>query len=66
MIKLKPCPFCGDVPHLDRHEIFCDCGAKLQIDEFRYQVMDNGLYPTYEEAKQMMVDAWNRRVKSDA
>ena len=61
MPELKHCPFCGYIPHLDRHEIFCDCGVKLQIDDFRYQVMDNELYPTYEEAKLMMVDAWNRR-----
>lgn len=61
MTNLKPCPFCGEIPHLDKHEIFCDCGAKMWLDAFRYEVKYDGLFPTYIEARQMMIEAWNRR-----
>lgn len=56
--KLKPCPFCGEQPHLDRHDIFCDCGVKVDIPAW-----DNGEndFPTYEEAVQEMIDIWNTR-----
>jgi hypothetical protein len=31
---LLPCPFCGEKPHLDRHDIFCDCGVKIEIPSY--------------------------------
>ena len=60
--KLKPCPFCGEQPHLDRHDIFCDCGVKVDIPAW-----DNGEndFPTYEEARQEMIDIWNTRVETE-
>lgn len=58
MVELLPCPFCGEEPHLDRHDIFCDCGAKIEIPLFKENV--DG-FPTYEEARQEMIDAWNTR-----
>ena len=56
--ELKSCPFCGEKPHLDRHEIFCDCGVKVDIPAW-----DNGEndFPSYEEAVQEMVGIWNKR-----
>lgn len=61
--KLKPCPCCGEIPHLDRHDIFCDCGLKVDIPQYS-DSMDNN-FPTYEEAKQEMVDIWNTRVETE-
>ena len=61
---LELCPFCGRSPHLDRHEIFCDCGAKMQIDTFLYEPIEDGRFPTYDEAKTAMIDAWNERYTS--
>ena len=57
MTKLLPCPFCGGEPHLDRHDIFCDCGVKILIPTYG----DIDGYRTYEEAKQEMIDLWNTR-----
>ena len=61
MDKLKPCPFCGEQPHLDRHEIFCDCGVKIDIPLFVHGKERVGSYPTYEEAIQQMIELWNTR-----
>ena len=65
--KLKPCPFCGEEAHLDRHDIFCDCGAKIEIPLYVSGKESVGGYPTYEEAMQEMIDLWNTRteVKDD-
>ena len=63
MTNLKPCPFCGDVPHMDKHEIFCDCGAKIEFPLYQWGCSDKICegFPTYEQAKEMAVEAWNRR-----
>ena len=63
MAELKPCPFCGERPHLDREEIFCDCGAKMPIPLYVYGVGDCGGFPRYAEAKVEMIEAWNRRAE---
>lgn len=59
--NLKPCPFCGGEAHLDRHDIFCDCGVKIEIPLYVSGLTSVGGFPTYEEAVQMMVEAWNDR-----
>lgn len=60
--ELKPCPFCGEKPTLDRHDIFCDmCGVKMEIPLFVHSKESIDGYPTYEEARQEMIDTWNRR-----
>lgn len=63
MAELKPCPFCGDKPHLDREEIFCDCGAKMPLPIYEYGLGADGGFPTYKEAKAEMIEAWNRRAE---
>ena len=61
MIELLPCPFCGGRPHLDRHDIFCDCGAQIEIPLFVFGEESVDDFPTYEEARQKMIDLWNTR-----
>ena len=59
--ELKPCPFCGSEAHLDRHDIFCDCGAKIDIPTYVGGKVSVGGLPTYEEARKEMIEAWNDR-----
>ena len=61
MAELKPCPFCGGEAHLDREEIFCDCGATMPIPLYVFGLGDRGGFPTFAEAKAEMIEAWNRR-----
>lgn len=60
MSELKPCPFCGGkAVHLDDENIYCYyCGATFLLDDFIYR----GEAEDYEEARQMAIEAWNRRV----
>ena len=61
--KLKPCPFCGYPPHMDKHEIFCDCGVKLEFPLQEWGCSDKNPegFPTYEQAKEVAVERWNNR-----
>lgn len=61
MTNLKPCPLCGDIVMIDREEIFCDCGLALSIEPYVIDDYKSEL-PTYEEARQNMIDKWNRRI----
>ncbi len=63
--KLLPCPFCGGEAHLDRHDIFCDCGARIDIPQYVHGKVSIAGFPTYEEAIQKMIDAWNRRATDE-
>ena len=62
---IKACPFCGEDAYLDRHDIFCDCGAKIEIPVYVEAKESIGGLPTYNEAKQEMIDAWNSRVDEE-
>ena len=67
MTELKPCPFCGKLPHIDRHDIFCDdCGVKMEIPLFVSEKESVGGFPTYEEARQKMIKSWNRRADDES
>jgi len=63
MDVLKSCPFCGQQPHMDKHEIFCDCGVKIEFPLYQWGVSDKARegFPTYEQAKECAIEAWNRR-----
>ena len=65
MAELLPCPFCGEKPHLDRHDIFCDCGATIEIPLFVTGKESVDGFPTYEEARQEMIDRWNTRTPKE-
>lgn len=61
--NLKPCPFCGCPPHMDKHEIFCDCGVKFEFPTNEWGCSDKNPegFPTYEQAKEVAVERWNSR-----
>lgn len=63
MANLKPCPFCGYPPHMDKHEIFCDCGVKMEFPLQEWGCSDKNPegFPTYEQAKEVAVERWNAR-----
>lgn len=61
-MELKPCPFCGGKAHIDREEIFCDCGAKMPMPFYEYGLVAEDRFPTYDEARVEAIEAWNRRV----
>ena len=63
MTELKPCPFCGCPPHMDKHEIFCDCGVKFEfpLHEWGCSNKNPAGFPTYEQAKEVAVERWNER-----
>lgn len=65
MDELKSCPFCGQPPHMDKHEIFCDCGAKIEFPLYQWGVSDKARegFPTYEQAKECAIEAWNSRAE---
>ena len=60
--KLKPCPFCGDEPHVSRD--FCTIDGNLEWEDFsvihacdRVGRMETRRFKTEAGA----VEAWNRR-----
>jgi hypothetical protein len=63
--EIKACPFCGEQAHLDRHDIFCDCGAKITIPLYVEGKESVGGLPTYEEARKEMIEAWNSRADDE-
>ena len=66
MSELKPCPFCGGKPILDREVISCfDCGAMMPIDIYVSGGERIGGFPSYEEARQEMIEDWNRRADNE-
>lgn len=77
MEKLKPCPFCGEVPEFPdgsgtQYEIECDCGMArscVQISDLMTigeRMADDFECYRYEQkyidrAKEHVVNAWNDR-----
>lgn len=58
MVKLLPCPFCGQIPMIDKNEIFCDdCHVVINFSDFVY----SGEADDLEEAKEMAINTWNTR-----
>lgn len=56
--ELKKCPLCGEDVAIDREGIFCDfCHLMLMFDDYVY----NGEAMSLKEAREMGIEAWNRR-----
>lgn len=71
-MELKPCPFCGTIPYLEKrplwsgshgyhgcyiYDIHCEkCGCYVNLGR------NDTIYITDEEAKQNAINAWNQRV----
>ena len=59
MSRLKPCPLCGEAAMLDREDIFCDnCHLVINFSDFIY----SGDAADWQEAKELAIETWNRRV----
>jgi hypothetical protein len=48
---------------MDKHEIFCDCGAKFEFPTNEWGCSDKNPegFPTYEQAQEVAVERWNSR-----
>jgi len=48
---------------MDKHEIFCDCGVKMEFPLQEWGCSDKNPegFPTYEQAKEVAVERWNER-----
>ena len=74
-IEVKACPFCGEVPRLDRHvggsderngynfvaQISCSCGAQISRESHQDGL---GWCDDKGQALAAVVEAWNRRTTS--
>ena len=62
MDNLKPCPLCGDEVGIDKEYIYCDCcHLILRFDDYVY----NGEAKDLKEAREIGIEAWNRRADND-
>lgn len=77
MANLKPCPFCGEIPYIDRNRMwntYYDGTTHGYVGSYKYDIHchkcgctiplgDNTtIYLSDEEAKQNAINAWNKRV----
>lgn len=77
MSNLKPCPFCGEIPYIERKPMwttYSNGTTHGYVDSYEYDIYchscgctiplgDNcTLYISDEEAKQNAINAWNKRV----
>lgn len=78
---LKPCPFCGEVPYLEKVPLWQTYGGsthgyygcyeyvvQCRNPECRCTVRlgsNDTIYSSDEEAKQSAIDSWNKRFKED-
>lgn len=62
MDELKPCPFCGGTPMIDRGEIFCDCGVSIKFEQYYYEVpISKPATERWGIAKKCAIEVWNGR-----
>jgi Lar family restriction alleviation protein len=69
MIELKPCPFCGATAHVSISD--CEMGRKrymayTECDNMDCEaVIDTELFEDENQAKQKVIELWNRRVSDE-
>ncbi len=72
--QLKPCPFCGNIPYIEKiplwhgshgyygcfkFDIHCDkCGCTVNLGK------NNTIYTDEKQALNNAINAWNRRTKT--
>lgn len=66
--KLLPCPFCGsnkmtiENTHTPCYWVECECGARMETAGVGYKSLaGKSRMANHRKAKQMAIDAWNRR-----
>ena len=74
--ELKPCPFCGEIPYIERKPLWHTCSDGTTTGYrgcFEYDIYchecgckiplkgNDTIYHTDKEAKQNAIEAWNRR-----
>jgi hypothetical protein len=78
---LKPCPFCGEVPYLEKKPLWQTYGGSTHgyYGCYEYVVQcrnpeclcsvrlgrNDTIYSSDEEAKQSAIDSWNKRFEED-
>ena len=75
-MQIKPCPFCGEIPYLERKPLwhtYRDGTTRGYYGKFEYVIKchrcgcniplggNDTIYRSDEEAKQNAVDTWNKR-----
>ena len=75
MDKLKPCPFCGEVPHIEKKPLWRTVNGIFHgyYGCFEYDISchkcgckvplgkNDTVYRSDDEAKKNAIEAWNRR-----
>ena len=76
MSSLKPCPFCGEIPYIDRKRMWnthYDGTTHGYVGSYEYDIHchkcgciiplgeNHTIYISDEEAKQNAINAWNKR-----
>lgn len=78
-LQLKPCPFCGGHAEMVRKQIYLDhgyrvdctqCGARGTVvlvnhPKFTYYGLDESTRYTEQQAKEKVIEAWNRRADNE-
>lgn len=80
-MNIKPCPFCGEIPYLERVPLWRNYGGSTHgyFGCYEYVIKCNNLqcgcsvklgrndtiYNKDEEARQNAINAWNRRVEGE-
>ena len=70
---LKPCPFCGNIPYIEKRPMWD--GARGYYGRYKFDIhcencgctvnlgANNTIYTKENEAKNNAIKAWNRRVE---
>ena len=80
MAELKPCPFCGEIPYIEKKPLwrtYHDGTTHGYRGSFEYDIRchkcgcsiplpnNDNVYHKYDEAKQNAINAWNKRAKDE-
>ena len=78
MSELKPCPFCGELPHIEKRPLwqtYRDGHTRGYYGCYEYDIHcekcgcrvnlggNDTVYRSHDEAKENAIEAWNRRAE---